>query len=260
MKRSMWGLLLCCAWTGGCFNFVHTPSGTMDFGTVLVGDYDRRSVSWKNTSTRTAQLGQPALVTVNGGAVFSTDVSPIQNANLASGQSAGPMTIEFKPTDAVRYGGLILPSGTLQGSNAAFNPETLKIKGRGAYRIIKDVIIDSPGFGNADALDFGDVVINTTKTLTFQISVPSGHLRATMRRFRPPEAAFAAPDRLDVPADPQSLTVQVRFTPTQVKAYEGGLQYVTVNLALGEIMYRFSVTLKGNGVAPPSDDDEDQQQ
>ncbi len=241
----------------GCFNFTHGKK-TIDFGKILVGDYDdTKPIRWTNRSTRTARLGAANAFNVNGGSGFTSNLAPIEQASVASGSQSGAIKVHFAPTQRGTYVGSITPTGTLAGSNTPFVPEPLAIKGEGVLRIEDQIIIDG-GSGGSGPIDFGDVVVGTTATKTFDIAMPAGsHGPGYMFLFRSPAPIFSAPPNGRPPAHPGKVTVTVTFRPAAVQEYVKALHYLTVNMHTGTIPHRFSVTLKGKGVAPEPVPDND---
>ncbi len=245
--------LICYAPLAGCLNFTH-GSGTVDFKKIIVGDYDQKGPRiWTNQTTRPAQLGAAGVFNVNGGAAFTAGLGAIEQTTVQSGASSGPVQVRFAPMDRGTYLGSITPTGTLTGTNTAFEPEPLYLKGEGVFRIEDQIIIDG-GSGGTAPIDFGDVLVGTEATHMFDIAMPAGMgSPGYMFLFRNPAPVFSAPANIRPPVHPAKLTVTVTFRPPAVGEYVRALHYLTVNLHTGNIPHRFSVTLKGKGIAPPTE-------
>jgi Abnormal spindle-like microcephaly-assoc'd, ASPM-SPD-2-Hydin len=182
---------------------------TMNFGTVVLGDY--------TVVTNTLVNSSSSSITISSATISDAEfeiTTPIFPLTLAPGQQAA-MSITFTPTAAGQPTGTIVlatsgtvPSMTLALSGTAVTPGVLA--------------------ANPVSVSFGTVMVGKSQTLTETIS-NAGGTNLTISQATPSESDFQLSGlTLPITLKPgQSSTLNVTFTPTTSGAATGSITMST---------------------------------
>ncbi|MEO0273222.1 MAG: choice-of-anchor D domain-containing protein, partial [candidate division WOR-3 bacterium] len=212
--------------SGTCIAPVLSVTPTLlDFGVVTANTSKQLSITIYNT-------GDDDLAIASCG-TFPTGFSLVGSCptSITPGEGSKTIVVSFTPTDVVTYSGSI----TIQ-TNAG--SQTILLSGIGGGGKISVSV---------NQLDFGVVSINTTKTLSFQISNvgnDSYNITAISSPSSPYTMSF--PGSLPIKLLPgTSFTVTVSFTPTASQYYSSSITVANTAINGNQV-----IELQGFGVTP----------
>ncbi|MDR1341239.1 MAG: choice-of-anchor D domain-containing protein [Prevotellaceae bacterium] len=191
-------------------------SGSLNFGSVNIGNSATRTLTIKNTGT--------ALLNIN-----LINCPTGYSANWAGGtiEAGGTkdVTITFNPTSVTSYNGSIYVASDASGS-----PHTIAISGTGAQPAIPSISLSGP-------LNFGNVNIGSSTHNTLTIT-NTGTGTLTVNSISCPFAYSANWSGGTIEAG-RSQSVLITFSPTTLTSYNGnisvssnasnGTQYISVS-------------------------------
>ena len=211
----------------GVADAIIVDPGSYDFGDVALGREERGEVVVRNDGVRTTTVE-----TLPGAAQtpdFDVDGLPL---SLRPGEAV-QIRVRFHPT------ALGMRANRFQlGTPVSTTTQDVDVRGH-AVRGLAQL--------SAQSLDFGDVVIGKTASLTFNLTNNDGHARTDVR-IQPPGGADAAmfhasrEGAISLGAE-ESVTVQVDFTPSRL-----GAAQATMQLTPCPTCSALPFVLSGNGV------------
>ncbi len=208
-----------------------TPT-ELAFGDVFVGDT-------RNLDLTIANIGNADLLIIS--AVVAGDgftAPPFDNLTLTP-ETTTPLTVTFAPTAGQWYTGTV----TITSDDPDTPVVLVDLTGNGIEQEEPDIDV-TPG-----ALDFGQVVINTTATLDLNIA-NTGDADLTVISAVVQGNGFTAPIFNNVLIEPDEAEIlPVIFTPTVEQDYNGTVTITSDDPDEGIIV----ITLSGSGVAVQPD-------
>ena len=233
-----WAVACVVVWVAGCgdggnqkvrsvTDAIAVDPGSYDFGDVALGREERGEVVVRNDGVRTTTVDSiPGTARTPD---FEVDGLPLA---LRAGEAVR-LRVRFHPST------LGMRSSRFQlGTPVSSTTQDVDVRGH-AVRGLAQLSVQS--------LDFGDVVLGKTVSLTFNLTNNDGHARTDVR-IEPPAGADAAAfhssreGAISLGAE-ESATVQIDFTPARLGAAQATMQ-ITPCPTCGPLPF----VLSGNGV------------
>jgi len=212
-----------------------TPS-LVDFGTVVAGQSKDITVTIKNNITNGADL-VISNITVSGNG-YTLPTPPSYPITLSAG-STYQITIRFTPPTSGQF------SGSLTISSNDPDEGSFKVDLKGNGSVPPDISV-SPA-----SLDFGDVLLNQSKTLTLTISNIGGSaLQITNIQITGPGFSFKTQPQVPVTIQPggNPVSIEVLFIPVNAQNYTGQIT-ITSNDPDSPTT---TIQLTGRGISAPN--------
>ncbi len=214
------------------YNRSYTAQFSLNPGTSVIslsGDLSFGSIDNNTTATKILTISNEGNASFT---VTSIDLPDGYTANWTSGDIAADankeVEITFAPTEAKDYNGIIKVN-----SNATFGLDSINVSGTG---------VSAPVISLTGDLTFGNTVVNTTVNKTLTIG-NTGDAALTITSIDLPDGYTAnwTSGEIAVGANKE---VEITFTPTEVKDYNGVIT-VNSNANSGEN----TISVSGKGIA-----------
>jgi len=211
-----------------------TPS-VVDFGTVVAGQPKDITVTIKNNITSGADL-VISNITVSGNG-YTLPTPPSYPITLSAG-STYQVTIRFTPPTSGQF------SGSLTISSNDPDEGSFKVDLKGNGSVPPDISV-SPA-----SLDFGDVLLNQSKTLTLTISNSGGSdLQITNIQITGAGFSFKTQPQVPVTIQPggNPVSIEVLFIPVNAQNYTG-----QITITSNDPDSPTTIQLTGRGISAPN--------
>jgi hypothetical protein len=211
-----------------------TPS-LVDFGTVVAGQPKDITVTIINNITNGADL-VISNITVSGHG-YTLPTPPSYPITLSAGNTY-PITIRFTPPTSGQF------SGSLTISSNDPDEGSFKVDLKGNGSVPPDISV-SPA-----SLDFGDVLLNQSKTLTLTISNSGGSdLQITNIQITGAGFSFKTQPQVPVTIQPggNPVSIEVLFIPVNAQDYTG-----QITITSNDPDSPTTIQLKGRGISAPN--------
>jgi hypothetical protein len=211
-----------------------TPS-LVDFGTVVAGQPKDITVTIKNNITNGADL-VISNITVSGHG-YTLPTPPSYPITLSAGNTY-PITIKFTPPTSGQFSGSL----TISSNDPDEGSFKVDLKGNGS---------EPPDISVSQAsLDFGDVLLNQSKTLTLTISNSGGsNLQITNIQITGAGFSFKTQPQVPVTIQPggNPVSIEVLFIPLNAQNYTG-----QITITSNDPDSPTTIQLTGRGISAPN--------
>ena len=207
----------------------------VDFGTVIAGTSKDVTITIKNNIASGADLVISNIIISGNG--FTIPSPPTYPITLSAG-STTTITVRFTPPTSGQFSGSL----TIQSNDPDEGSFTVQLNGSG---------LEPPDITVVPAsLDFGDVLLNQSKTLTLTINNNGGsELQINDITISGTGFSFKTQPQSPIIIQPGGtpVSIEIIFIPTEVKLYSG-----QVSITSNDPDSPTTITLTGKGISAPN--------